>query len=70
VQLSTIGRGQPYALWLFRLQSLPEAYRQGRMDLLGLVGGLLAWLLQALRGFLIRVFYRQSLFAPIDIILS
>jgi len=46
-QLSTIGRGRPYASWLFRLQSLPEACRQDRMGLLELVDGLLAWPLLA-----------------------
>jgi hypothetical protein len=69
VQLSTIGRGQPYASWLFRLQSLLEAYRQGQMGLWGLVDGLPASLLLAWLGFLLQVFYRQSLFAPMDIIL-
>jgi hypothetical protein len=47
LQLSTIGRGQPCASWLFRLQSLLEACRQGQMGLLGLVDGLLALLLRA-----------------------
>jgi hypothetical protein len=47
LRLSTIGRGQPYASWLFRLQSLLEAYRQDRMGLLGLGDEPLAWLLLA-----------------------
>ena len=61
MQLSTIDRDQPCASCLFPRQSLPEAFQQVQMGLLGRVGVLAAWQQPVLRGSWDQISYRQSL---------